>query len=147
MAEPIVTLFGPLDTVVGPYVEHVVLVLVVANFVTRKLANDRHRRQAAEAGAEAVSRHPLHVASTWLLVLVTFYYLTLHHHSGVVLASLVLGLFLADFFEFEARKVEAREDRAIETPKGAITAAGLTLLYSAYLSLFFVVQPLWNSVV
>jgi len=147
MAEPSVTFFGALDAVVGPYAEHVVLVLLLATFVTRKLAHDRYRRQAEDGGAEAISRHPAHVAATWLLVLASLYYLTLHHHSGVVLATLVLGLFLADFFEFEARKVEAREDRPLERPKGALTAAALTLLYAAYLSLFALVAPYWNAVV
>jgi len=147
MAEPSVTFFGPIDTLIGPHIEYVLIALVLANFVTRKLANDRHRRQAAEGGAEALSRHPAHVATSWLLVIGSLYYLTLHHHSGVVLSTLVLTTFLADFFEFEARKVEAREENPIERPKGAITAAFVTLLYAAYVSLFFLVQPVWSSVV
>lgn len=146
MAEPSVTFFGPIDTLVGPYIEYVLLVLVLANFVTRKLANDRYRRQA-EDDDEELSRHPLHVATSWLLVLASLYYLTLHHHSGVVLATLVLTTFLADFFEFEARTVEAREERPIERPLGAITAAVVALLYAAYLALFSFVEPLWNVVV
>jgi len=147
MAEPSVTFFGPIDTLLGPHMESLLLVLVIANFVTRKLANDRHRRQAADGGAEAVSRHPAHIVTSWLLVLGSLYYLTLHHHSGVVLSTLVLVTFIADFFEFEARKVEAREENPIERPLGAVTAGMVALLYSAYLALFTYVQPIWSSVV
>jgi hypothetical protein len=147
MAEPSVTFFGPIDALVGPHIEYVLFALVLANFLTRKLANDRHRRQAAAGGAEAVTRHPLHVATNWLLVVGSLYYLTLHHHSGMVLSILVLTTFVADFFEFEARKVEAREDIPLERPKGALTAAAVTFLYAGYLAVFFLVQPLWNAVV
>jgi len=146
MADPTsVTFFGPLDAVVGPYMEYVLLALVVANLLTRKLANDAHRRQARED--EALSRYTPHVLTTWLLVLASLYYTTLHHHAGVVLSMLVVGVFIADFFEFEARRVELREGHPIERPKGAIVIGLVALLYAAYITLFFLVEPFWNAVV
>ncbi|MGB9963603.1 hypothetical protein [Halobacterium sp. CBA1126] len=146
MAVPSVTLFGPLDAVLAPYAEYAVLVMVLLNFVSRRIAHGAHERQA-EDGADALSWHPFHAFTTWGLVLLSFYYLTLHHHSGMVLSVLALGTFLADFFELEARKVEAREGLELEAPKGALAAATLTLLYAAYISVFFLVKPYWMQVV
>jgi len=77
----------------------------------------------------------------------SFYYLTLHHHSGMVLSVLVLCTFIADFFEVEARKVEVREGYPLEAPKGALVAAAFTFMYAAYLALFFVIEPYWSQVV
>jgi len=144
MVEP--AIFGPVDVVLAPVVEYVVLVLVLANLLTRFLAYRSHRRQV-EDGADAVSRYGPHEASNVLLVLVSFYYLTLHHHSGMVLSALVVGTVLTDFFEFEARLVEARQELPIELPKGAITASMFVAAYAAYLALFFVVEPVWNAIV
>lgn len=146
MAGPSVTLFGPIDALVGPYAEYVVLVLAVANLVTRKVAHDAHVEQADD-GAEAISRHPLHVGSSVLLVLTSFYYTTLHQHAGIVLSTLVLGVFISDFFEFEARKVEARNDMEIESPNASLVASAVMLLYAGYLSLFFLVEGYWNAIV
>jgi hypothetical protein len=147
MADPTsVTFFGPLDTVVGPHMEFVVLALVVANLLTRKVASDAHRRQARDDEA-ALSRHPWHSFTTWGLLLASLYYTTLHHHAGVVMTMLVVGVFLADFFEFESRKVEVREGHALERPKSAILLGLVALLYASYQSLFFLIQPLWDSVV
>jgi len=146
MAAPSVTFFGPLDTVLGPYMGYIVLALAVVNIGTRALAHRSHVKQAEE-GADAISRHPIHVASNVLLVLAAFYYLTLHHHSGVVAASLIAGLFITDFFEFEARKVEARRGIDLERPKGAIAASVLVLVYVSYITLFFIVKPIWSAIV
>jgi hypothetical protein len=147
MADPSVTLFGPIDSLLGPYVEYVVLALVVVNLVTRKIAHDAHVRQARDGGADAISYHPVHWAVTGLLVLATFYYTTLHRHAGVVLSLFVVGMFVADVFEFEARLVEARNDMEIESPKGSLLISVLAFLYAAYVSLFFLVEPLWNKIV
>ena len=144
MVEP--AILGPIDALLAPVAEYVVLVLVLANLGTRFLAHQSHVRQAAE-GAEAVRRHRLHELSNVLLVLGAFYYLTLHHHSGVVLATLVVGTVLTDFFEFESRQLEARQDLPIEQPKGAIVASAVVFLYAAYLSLFFVIEPVWSAIV
>jgi hypothetical protein len=148
MSEIAVTFFGPLDTIVGPYIEEILLVLVVSNMLTRKLANDSYREQV-ENGADAddLDRHPLHVFSMWGLVLASLYYLTLHHHGGIVMSALALGLFLTDFFEFESRRVEVSEDRPLERPKAALVASVFVLLYAGYQSVFFLVEPLWNAVV
>jgi hypothetical protein len=146
MADPSVTLFGPLDTLLGPHIEFAVLAMVVLNFVSRRVAHAAHERQA-EDGADELSWHPFHAFTSWGLVLLSFYYLTLHHHSGMVLSVLVLGTFLADFFELEARNVEVREGLGLEAPKGAIAAATITLLYTLYISVFFLVKPYWTQVV
>ncbi|NIB98985.1 hypothetical protein [Halobacterium sp. R2-5] len=146
MAVPSVTLFGPLDAILAPYIEYVVLLMVVLNFVSRRVAHAAHEQQA-EDGADAISWHPFHAFTTWGLVLLSFYYLTLHHHSGMVLSILVLSTFIADFFEVEARKVEAREGYDLEAPKGALVAAAFTFLYAAYLSVFFLIKPYWAQVV
>lgn len=146
MADPSVTLFGPLDALLAPYIEWALLVIIVLNLVSRRVAHGAHRRQAEE-GAESLSRHPFHVFTSWGMVLLSFYYLTLEHHSGIVLSTLVLGTFLADIFEFEARKVELREGLGLERPKGALVAATVTLLYIGFLTLFFVVKPYWTQVV
>lgn len=144
MVEP--AIFGPIDAILAPVAEYVVLLLVIANLVTRGLAYRRHRDQA-EDGAEAVSRYGVHEASNVLLLLVSFYYLTLHHHSGMVLSMLVVGTVLTDFFEFEARLVEARQGMPIEAPKGAIVGSLIALTYAAYLALFFVIEPVWSAIV
>jgi len=144
MVEP--ALFGPIDAILAPVVGYVVLLLVLVNLLTRYLANRSHRSQA-EDGPEAVTRYLPHEASNVLLVLGSFYYLTLHHHSGIVLSVLVLGTVLADFFEFEARRVEARQDLPIELPKGAMVGSVLVFGYAAYLSVFFIVAPIWNAII
>jgi hypothetical protein len=151
MVEP--SLFGPIDAVFGATVVDSVLVieaalfaLVIVNFVTRRIAWGRHKRQADD-DADAVTRWPLHELTNVLLVLGAFYYTTLDHHPGVVLSTLVLGLFITDFFEFEARKVEARREIPIEQPKGSLVAGVLVLLYAGYQAVFFLLAPLWGAVV
>lgn len=144
--EPLVKLFGPVDAVLGPYIGYVLLVLLLANIAGRAIEYERIVEQAEE-GADAVSRHPLRVGTNVLLVVGSFYYLTLHHHGGMVFSILVLGLFLTDLFEFEARKVEARRGIDIERPKGAIAASVLALLYISYQTLFFLVKPYWSAIV
>jgi hypothetical protein len=146
MAAPSVTFFGPLDTVLGPYMGYVLLALAVVNIATRAFQHRQHVKQAEE-GAEALSRQPIHVASNVLLVLASFYYVSLHQHSGIVASSLIVGLFITDFFEFEARKVEARRGIDLERPKGAIAASAFVLMYVAYITLFFIVKPIWSSIV
>ena len=147
MAAPSVTLFGPLDTVLGGQIEYVLLALAVVNIGTRAYQHRKHVKQAEEGGADAVSRSPLHVASNLALVLAALYYTTLHYHGGMVASALILGLFLTDLFEFEARKVEARRGIPIERPKGAIAASILALMYVGYQSLFFVIKPIWSAIV
>ncbi|MFB6298405.1 MAG: hypothetical protein ABEH56_07785 [Salinirussus sp.] len=144
---PLVKLFGPVDSVLGAgvgvddviVIEVVLLVVVLANFTTRLLAHRRHRSQASD-GADAITRYLPHEVTNVLLVIGSFYYLTLHAHAGMVMSVLVISLFIADFFEFEARRVEARREIPLERPKGALTAGALVLGYAAYQVLFFLVK-------
>lgn len=144
--EPSVTLFGPVDTIVGPYIGYVILALIVVNMAARALENRQHVEQAEE-GVDAMSRNALRVATNVLLVVSSFYYLTLHAHGGMVMSVLVLGLVISDVFEYEARLVEARREIEIERPNGAIAASILVLLYAAFQTVFFIVAPIWNAVV
>jgi len=140
------TLLGPVDAL-DPYVEFVVLGLVVLNLAMRGLAHRRHTKQAREDGDEALSHFLGHEVSNVLLVLGAFYYATVNPHPGTVMSVLVLGAVISDVFEFEARKVEARKGDSLERPKAALFSSTLVLLYALYQSLFFVIEPLWSSVV
>jgi hypothetical protein len=82
-----------------------------------------------------------------VLTLVSFAYLIVAPHGGTIMSTLVLSTFIADFFEFEARNVEARNGLELDRPKGALVATAFLLLYALYQSLFFVVAPLWNAIV
>ncbi len=144
MVEP--ALFGPLDAVLAPVIEFLLLALVLANLGTRYAAHRSHVRQAEEE-VESLERHRVHELSNGLLVLASFYYLTLHVHAGTVLSVLVLGTVVADFFEFEGRQVELRQEWELEPPKGAIVGSLLVLSYAAFLSLFFLIQPYWDQIV
>jgi hypothetical protein len=141
------SLFGPVDAILHGRIEYVLLVLVLANVAARAIAHRSTVSQAEQEDAEDVSRHPALVATHVLLVLSVFYYTTVHYHSGVVLSVLVLGMVLCDFFEFEARKVEIRNELPIERPKSAMVSSLFVLAYAAYISLFFVIQPYWSQVV
>lgn len=134
-------------TAVEGILPYIVLGLVLVNMVTRLLGHRTNVAQAASGGADAVSRYVPHTVSSVLLLLGSFAYMIIAPHGGMVLSVLVVGTFLADFFEFEGRKVEARNDMAIERPKSALTASLLVLLYAGYQSVFFVVEPIWSSLV
>lgn len=123
----------------------VVLALVALNLGTRFLAHRHHRSQAV--ADEELTRYVPHVASTAGLIGASFLFTVVEPHGGIVLSTLVLGAFVADFFEFEARRVEARNEMTVERPKAALTVSALVVLYSAYQALFFVIEPLWSSVV
>ncbi|WP_158057382.1 DUF7313 family protein [Halorussus halophilus] len=148
------SLLGPIDAVLEthildkPLILWVILGLVVVNFGTRFFAQRSYRKQAkSDDHDEHLSRNVVHEVSNVLLVLASFYFLTTHHHAGIVLSSLVLGLFITDFFEFEAREVELRNGEALSKPNGALVASFVVFLYAGYLSLFFLVEPLWNAVI
>jgi hypothetical protein len=152
--QPDVILFGPLDTILGSeapggvlVIEYILLALVLANFVTRALAHRTHTVQYEEGGAEELSRYPAHVASNVLLVITSFFYMTLAHHGGMAMSVLVLGAVITDFFEFESRKVEARRDIPLERPKGSLVAAALVFMYAGYQSFFWLIQGPWEAVV
>lgn len=133
---------------VEPYITTVILVLVLANMVTRLLAHRQHVSQAQDGdGDEALSRSGAHTATTVLLVLSSMAYMVVHPHGGMVMTVLVVGMFLSDFFEFESRKVEARNELPIERPKSALVVSLVVLLYAAFQSLFVYVQGYWNLLV
>jgi hypothetical protein len=136
---------GALESVAGA-LPYAILVLLLATFVTRHQAHDRHK-QAAREGAEALERYTPHVAISVLLVFACFLYMVVHPHGGMVLSILVLGMVVSDFFEFEARQVEARNEMALELPKSAIIASFVALLYALYQSLFWVIKGPWEAVV
>jgi hypothetical protein len=129
--EPFVNLFGPLDALQGQ-IEIVILALVLVNMVTRFLAQRRYVDQYEDGGAEAISRWIPHEVTNVVLVLAAFYFMTVHHHGGLVTSVLVVGMVITDFFEFESRKVEARRDLPLDRPKAAIGAWMLALLYAIF---------------
>jgi uncharacterized membrane protein len=145
------TLFGPVDAILGgdhhPAILYVLIVLAVANVITRAIAHRSHVKQAREEGVDAISQLPAHVATSILLILGSYYLATVKLHAGIVLSVLVVGMFITDFFELEARRVEARNDRSLNRPNGAIAASVLVVLYAGYSSLFFVIAPVWNAIV
>jgi hypothetical protein len=137
-------IFGPVDAILAAevtgeivVVELLLLGLVVANMGARALAHRRHEAQAEDGGDEAISRHPVHFGSNILLVLLAFYYMTIHHHAGIVSSVLVIGVVLTDIFEFESRKVEARREIDLEPPKAAIAGSVLALVYVGYVTFFY----------
>lgn len=138
---------GALDAVERP-LAFVILGLVLVNLGTRYLAHRTHVRQAEDGDDDdALSRYTPHVASTAALIAASFLFTVVEPHGGIVLTTLVLGAFVSDFFEFEARKVEVRNDLELEKPKSSLTVSVLVLLYASYQALFFVVAPYWNAVV
>lgn len=143
--EPSVTLFGPVDTLLAPVLVYVLLVLIVLNMIGRGLEYARIRSQSEE-GAEALSRHPLRVATNFLLVVGGFYFLTVERHAGMVVSLLVLGVFVTDLFEFESRKVEVRQGWEVERPWGGIAASLVAFLYILY-QVFATVFPFWEVVI
>ncbi len=145
---PQVNIFGPVDAALGVkigiaevlVIEAILFGLVILNFLTRRIAHGRHVSQANDGGAEAVSRFLPHEILNIVLLLGSFYYMTVDHHPGMVMSALVFGLVLTDFFEFEARKAEARRDVPLDQPKGSIAAAVLVLSYAGYQALFFLLK-------
>lgn len=130
-----------------PVVIYGLLALAIANMGTRLLAHRQTVEQAEDGDDEALTRNPVHVATSFLLVIFVFAFTVLEPHGGFVASVLVLGTFLADFFEFESRKVEVRNGLEVQRPKSAVTASVLVLLYVAYQSVFFVIQPVWSAIV
>ncbi|WP_423751238.1 DUF7313 family protein [Salinirarus marinus] len=136
---------GALEAV-EPYIAHIAFAVVLVNLFTRQRAHHSYVEQA-EQGAETLSRYTPHVVTSVLLVLVSFGYLFLRPHGGMVLTVLVISLFLSDFFEFEARQVEVRNGMELERPKSALAASVVVFLYAAFQSVFFVIQPVWSAIV
>lgn len=130
----------------APYIPHVVLAFVLLNMLTRVRAHGVQKREA-EDGAETLSRYLPHTVTTVGLILSSFAFLVVHPHGGMVMTVLVVGMFLADFFEFESRQVEARNDLEFERPKSAVVASVVLLLYACFQSLFFLIKPIWSAII
>lgn len=137
-------LFGPIDAMLDSHITEEVLVievvllgLVVLNIAARAIAHRRHRSQAENGDADELSRHPFHILTNMLLVLGAFYFLTVHHHAGMVFATIAIFVFLTDLFEFESRKVEVRREIDVERPKAAIGTSLLALAYIGYVTFFY----------
>ncbi|MFW5918443.1 MAG: DUF7313 family protein [Haloferacaceae archaeon] len=134
-----------LEAVAG-VLPHIILVFVLVTMATRLLAHRRHEAAIAD-GAESLSRFYPHWILMGVLTLVSFAYLIVRPHAGIILSMFVLSTFVSDFFEFEARNVEARNGMELERPKAALTSTAFLLLYAAYQSLFFLVAPFWGAIV
>ncbi|WP_424014589.1 DUF7313 family protein [Halorubrum xinjiangense] len=129
----------------GPALPYAIFVMTVANLATRHLAHRRHVDQGEEA--DSVEAYTPHVFTNVGLVLLSFVYILVAPVRGTILSILVLSMFIADFFELEARNVEARNDMEIEAPKSSIAASLVVLVWSSYFALFFVVEGIWNQFV
>jgi len=127
---------------VGPILPLAILVLVIANMSTRLLANRVHKQQADEGTKdEALSRYGPHTFTTMGLVIMSLLFIIYRPTSGMILAVPVVGLLLTDFFEFESRMVEARNDMPIERPKAGLAISVIVLVYAAYYGLQFLYGP------
>ena len=125
---------------VGPIVPIAILVLAVANMGTRLLSHRNHRQQV-EAGAEELDRYTPHVFTTTGLVVLGMLFTLYRPTSGMILMIPVIGLFITDFFEFESREVEARNDMEFEQPKAAIGVSALVVVFAGYYGLRFLYGP------
>lgn len=139
----------PLDwlEVVGPYLPLAILVVALANAVTRFLGHQRQVRQAADGDETAVTRYTSHTVTNVVLILLGTLYLVYEPPGGMILAAFIFTMFFADFFEYEARLTEIRNNMPVERPKSALVASLLVLAYAAYKGLFFIVEPYWSQIV
>jgi hypothetical protein len=121
-------------------------VLVLVNMGTRLLSHRKHR-EAVENGGEDLDWYGPHIVASLLLFLVSLLFMIVAPHGGMVLSVLVLGTVIADFFEHEARNVEARNAMSLERPKAGLVASVFVLMYAGYQALFFLIKPLWSAIV
>jgi len=125
-------ILGPIDAIFFPIIEPILLIGAVANLVTRFLAHRSHIKQNEEEKG-SLQRFVIHEISNGVLIIFSLYYMTIHHHGGMILSLMVLAMVLADIFEFEARLVESRGGMEIELPKGSIVGSALVLAYVLYI--------------
>ena len=123
---------GWIETV-GPIIPIAILVLIVANIGTRIKENRMQARQVEND--EAVSRHPLNTFVTMGIVTLGLLFMVYRPVSGMIMMVPILGLFIADVFEFEGRRVEADNDLDFEWPKATLFSLGLALIYASYYAL------------
>ena len=142
-----VALFGPVDTLLAPVLIYVLLALVVVNIASRAFEYRQITDQVDDGDEdEHVARNSIRVATNFLLVVAAFYFMTIDRHTGMIFSLFAVGVFLADFFEFEARRVEARQGWPIERPWGSIGASMLALAYVVY-QILAEFLPFWNLVI
>ena len=125
-------ILGPIDAIFFPIIEPILLIGALANLVTRFLAHRSHIKQNEEEKG-SLQRFVIHEISNGVLIIFSLYYMTIHHHGGMILSLMVLAMVLADIFEFEARLVESRGGMEIELPKGSIVGSALVLAYVLYI--------------
>ncbi len=135
------------EPAIAPFMGFVLFGLVLVNLATRHLAHRSYVEGAEEDGEDGIERNRIHELSNVVLVLAGFYYATIDMYLGVLFSVFAVGLFVTDFFEFETRRVEARNDRPIGRPRAAIAASVILLLYATYVAFFFLVRPYWNAIV
>ena len=135
---------GWIETI-GPMLPIAILTLAVGNVITRLLSHRAQRQQVENAGAEELSRYPPHVFSTTGLVILGLLFTIYRPTSGMILMVPVIGVFITDFFEFESREVEARNEMTFERPKAGIAVSLLVLVYAAYYSLPFLYEPVLDA--
>ena len=127
---------------VGPVLPMAIFVLVLVNMVTRLLGHRAHRQQLDDGGDdEALNRYTPHVFTTLGLVFLTFLSIVYRPVSGMILAVPVIGLLVTDFFEFESRLVEARNELPLERPKAGLAISVLVLVYAVYYAFRFLYGP------
>jgi hypothetical protein len=136
-----------IDAVLASAIPFIVLVLAMINAATRYIAHRQHVRQAEEHGAEGIERYQPHSVTNVLLVLATFYYILVDLHVGVILSTFALAMFISDFFEYEARLVEARTDRPLELPKAGLGASVFLLVYAGFIVLVTLLGQFWTPVI
>ncbi len=123
---------GWIETV-GPIIPIAILVLVIANIGTRIKENRMQAQQAKND--EEITRHPLNTFVTMGIVTLGLLFVVYRPTSGMILMLPIIGLFIADVFEFEGRRVEADNDLDFEWPKATLFSLGLALIYAAYYAL------------
>ena len=136
---------GWIETV-GPMLPIAILTLAVGNIVTRLLSHRTHKQQVEQTGDDdGLNRYPPHVFTTTGLVILGLLFTVYRPTSGMILMLPVIGVFITDFFEYESRAVEARNDMTFERPKAGIAISLLVFVYAAYYSLPFLYEPLLDA--
>lgn len=129
---------------IGPIVPIAILVLVVVNIGARVLENRRQSWQTKHD--EPLSRHPLNTFTTMGIVTLGLLFVLYRPISGMIMMIPIFGLFVADVFEFEGRRVEADNDLQFEWPKATLFASGLTLIYAMYYALVPLYAPFLDMI-
>lgn len=135
---------GWIETI-GPMLPIAILTLAVGNIITRLLSHRTHKQQLEAGDDAALSRYPPHVFTTNGLVILGLVFTLYRPTSGMILMIPVIGVFITDFFEYESREVEARNDLEFERPKAGIAVSLLVLVYAAYYGLPFLYEPVLDA--